>query len=79
MRLNVAGNINHENAPKTFCKTCRQRTSKMRLNSTANSFVFGHKNRDNAPRTLLYTLQGENFQNASKLCRKQLHFWTHKL
>jgi len=34
-----------------FCKTCRQRTSKMRLNFTGNTFVFGRKNRENAPRT----------------------------
>jgi len=40
-------------AQNFFCETCRQRTSKMRLNFTANTFVFGRKNRENAPRTFL--------------------------
>ena len=31
-----------------FCKPCKQRTSKMRLNFTVNSFVFGCKNCENA-------------------------------
>ena len=57
-------------AQNLFCKTCRQRISKMRLNSKANSFVFRRKSRD-------LTSQGENFRNASELRRKQLHFWTH--
>ena len=30
-----------------------QRNSKMRLNFTANTFVFGRKNRENAPKTFL--------------------------
>jgi len=38
-------------AQNLFCKTCRQRRSEMRLNFTANSFVFGRINRENAPRT----------------------------
>jgi len=43
---------NRENAPRTFfCKPCRRRTSKMRLNFTENSFVFGRINREIAPRT----------------------------
>jgi len=29
-------------AKNFFCKTCRQRTSKIRPNFTANSFFFGH-------------------------------------
>ena len=37
-----------------FCKTRRQRTFKIRLNSTANNFVFGRINRENAPRTFFY-------------------------
>jgi len=40
-------------AQNFFCKTCRQRTSKMRLNFTANTFIFGRKNRENAARTFL--------------------------
>jgi len=56
----------------------RQRTSKMRLNFMANSFVFGRKNRGIAPRTFSQSLQGENFQNTSKFHRKKLRFWTHK-
>jgi len=35
----------------------------MRLNFTADSFVFGRKNRENVPRTFSVTLQGENFQD----------------
>jgi len=42
-------------AKNFFCKTCRQRTSKMRLNFTWNTFVFGRKNRENAPRTFFFT------------------------
>jgi len=44
----------------------------------ANSFVFGRKYRENAPRTFLSSCQGENFQNASELNSKPLRFWTHK-
>jgi len=40
-------------AQNFFCKTRRQRTSKMRLSSTANSFIFGRMDRENAPRTFL--------------------------
>jgi len=85
----------------------------MRLNFTANSFVFGRTNRENAPRSFftnlarrllpkcvetsrqtasfldakfrkmcpelfLQSVQDENFQNASELHSKLLHFWTHK-
>jgi len=50
----------------------------MRRNLTANSFVFGRKYRENAPRTFLSSCQGENFQNASELNSKPLRFWTHK-
>jgi len=37
--------------PELFYKACMEKTSKIRLNFTANSFVFGRKNSDNAPRT----------------------------
>ena len=37
-------------------KLARQRTSKMRLNFTANNFVFGRKNRENAPRPFFTNL-----------------------
>jgi len=46
----------------------------MRPNFMANISVFGRKNRDNVPRTLFINLKGENFQNASELNSKQLHF-----
>jgi len=49
----------------------------MRLNFTEDSFVFGRKNRENAPRTFSVTLQGENFQDASELHSKPLPFRTH--
>jgi len=35
-----------------FCKPFNWRTSKLRLNSTGNSFVFGCKNCENVPRTI---------------------------
>jgi len=40
--------------PELFCKPCRQRTSKIRLNFTANNFVFGRKYHENALRTFFY-------------------------
>ena len=65
-------------AQNLFCKTCSQITSKMRLNLTANSFVFGHISPENASITFLWTLQAEDFKNASELHGKQLRFWTQK-
>jgi len=47
----------------------------MRLNFTADSFVFGRKNQENVPRTFSVTLQGKNFQDASELHSKPLRFW----
>jgi len=41
-----------------FFKTCRQRTSKMRLNFTANSFIFARINRGIAPTTSSVKLAG---------------------
>jgi len=41
-----------------FFKTCRQRTSKMRLNFTANSFIFGRTNHGIAPTTFSVKLAG---------------------
>ena len=61
-----------------FCKSRRQRISKMRLNSTVNNFIFVRTTRENAPRPFLLRLKGENFLNASELRSKPLHFWTHK-
>jgi len=49
----------------------------MHLNFTADSLVFGRKNRENAPKTFSVTLQGENFQDASEFHSKPLRFWTH--
>jgi len=48
----------------------------MRLNFTADNFVFGRKDQENAPKTFSVTLQGENFQDVSELHSKPLHFWT---
>jgi len=74
-----ARHTNRENAPRSsVCKPCRWRTSKMRLNFAVNSFVFGRINGEIAPRTFPYTMQRENFWNASELHNKQLRYWTHK-
>jgi len=40
-----------------FCKTCRQRTSRMRLNFTVNSFIFGRIDRENGPITFFIKLE----------------------
>jgi len=84
MRLNytansfVFGHINRKYAPRTYSVNLAGAELPMRLNYTANSFVFVRKNHDSAPRTFLSTSQGENFQNASEIRRKELRFWTHK-
>jgi len=50
----------------------------MRLNYTANSFVFACINHEKyQPDLFLLTLQAENFQNTSELYGKQLRFWTY--
>jgi len=51
----------------------------MRLNVTANSFVFKYINRENAPELFSQTLQGEIFKNAPELISKQLPFWNKKM
>jgi len=38
-------------AQNFFYKACKTKTSKMRLNFTANCFIFGRTNRAIAPRT----------------------------
>jgi len=38
------------------------KTSKICMNFTANSFVFGHINHDNAPRTFSAKLAGKELQ-----------------
>jgi len=44
------------NCPQNFfCETCRQKTSKRRLNFTENTFVFGRKYLENAPRSFFLT------------------------
>ena len=45
-------------AQNFFFETCRQRTSRMRLNFTANSFVFGRTNHGISPRTFSVKLAG---------------------
>jgi len=44
--------------PEYFYKLRKARTSKMRLNFTENSFIFGHINRGIAPRTFSVNLAG---------------------
>jgi len=46
----------------------------MRLDLTAKSFVFARKNRENAPKTFLYTLKADNSKYASELHGEQLCF-----
>ena len=65
-------------AQNFFYKPRKPKTSKMILNLTANSFIFGCINRENAPRTFFKTSSGENVQNASELKNKQLQFWMQK-
>jgi len=43
--------------PFPFYEACTGKASKIRLNFTANCFVFGRKNRENAPRNLLVNLK----------------------
>jgi len=50
----------------------------MRLNFTANTFIFGRKNRENATRTF-FNLQSENLQNTPGLYGKQLRLCTQNL
>jgi len=38
--------------PEIFYKACMEKTSKMRLNFTANNFVFARINREIPPRSL---------------------------
>ena len=52
------GRTNRGIAPSTFCKSRRQRTSKMRLNFRAHSTVFGRTNRGIAPTTFSVKLAG---------------------
>jgi len=59
-------------AQNFFCKTRSQRTSRMHLTFTANRFVFGHKNRVIALRTVSVNLAGRELPNASELHGKQL-------
>jgi len=47
-------------AQNFFCKPCKAKTSKMRLNFSENCFVFGHTYRDIAPGTFF-----------CKLCRQR--------
>ena len=42
--------------PELFHKACTEVTSTMRLNFTTNSFIFGCKNHENAPRTFFINL-----------------------
>jgi len=68
MHLNITANSYVLDAlfvklrPELFHKACMKKTSKICLNLTANSFVFGRKNRDNAPRTFSAKLAGKELQ-----------------
>jgi len=46
----------------------------MRLNFTANSFVFGHINRENLSKTFFGNLGGGELQYAPEFRSKQLRF-----
>ena len=47
-----------DSAQNFFCKACRQITCKMCVNFSANSYVFGHINRENLSRTFSVNLGG---------------------
>ena len=64
--------------PELFL-TCKVKTSKIRLDFTASSFVFAHKTCENAPKTFLWTLEADNSKNVSELHGKQLCCETQKL
>jgi len=61
-----------------FLFLSKVKTSKMRLDFTANSFDFGCHNRENAPKTFLEILEADNTKHASELHSKQLCFETQK-
>jgi len=61
-----------------FCKPCKRRTWKMRLNFTANSFVFGCKNCENEPRTFFVNLIGRIFPNCIWTQQQTASIWTQK-
>ena len=54
-------------AQNILYKTYKTKTSKKHLYFTANSFIYGRKIWENAPKCFLWNLQGENFQDASEL------------
>jgi len=64
---------------KLFHKACMEKTSKIRLNITAKSFVLDSKIVNMCPEPFLQNLQAKNFENASELQGKQHCFWTQKL
>ena len=65
-------------AQNFFFKTCKQRTSKMRLNFMANSFVFDTYIVKMRPEHFIQSMQGKNVKNVSELRSKQLCFWMQK-
>jgi len=54
----VFGRKRRDNAPRTFYKPRKVKTSEMRLNFAGNNFIFGHINRENAPITFSVNLAG---------------------
>jgi len=51
----------------------------MRLNFTANSFVFGGKNSENAPKTFYIARKAKTSKMRLNFTSiKQLNFWTQK-
>jgi len=66
-------------AQKSFCKPWIRRTSKMRLNFTANSFVFGRKNGENAPRNLFVNPEFGELSNCVWTSRQTAPFLDAKI
>ena len=65
------GRKNRENASTFFINLARQRTStKMCLNFTANSFIFGHTNCEIVPKTFSVKLAGRQLPKCVCISRK---------
>jgi len=57
-----------------FCKSCRRRTSTIRLFFTANSFVFGRINREIVPKTFSINLAGGELPQCVWTSRQTVSF-----
>jgi len=65
--------------PELFHKACMEKTSKIRLNFTANSFVFERINRYNVPRTFSAKLAGKELQKCVWTSRQTASFLDAKI